>query len=495
MTVLTAYEPLLYSGNGATQSFDVTWPFFTGSLVVTRIVSGVETELTINVDYTVTGGTDGEGKPGLGSVIFGTAPASGTQIRIERDTPLTQGSTWDESDNFPQAVVESGLDKSILIAQEIAGKDWSGPKGDQGDVGPANTLSIGTVTKGDDADASITGAAPSQILNLVLPKGDQGEPGLKPVQVDELSDRDAYDDEDEGFSVLVSDVGDGRAAIYSKNSNASADWSDPAYVTGPSGASDAQDVAYDPTDSGLSATDVQGAVDELGERNTVIDFAINLLPDSGRFGGNAAKGHTLSSYTFPSYLTLYNNTTQSNLGKYISNNNDYGGSAGTLNANIKDLIDKIRDPAWRRYGVEFYVAELTMGNGTQTSPINIEGTNFYYSLFQAFRPRAPSMTFSCYIRALDARVAMQLYPSDRLFKEGVEVFNHMAIDPADGWVHTLCWSEHNPRVTLGYNPPPGLNMFARDGHRYLLACPALMGGVTRVNRDSGVIAGANLWLP
>lgn len=278
MTVLTSYTPLLYSGNGATQLFGVTWPFFSGSLVVTRLVSDVETELTINVDYTVTGGTDGEGKPGLGSVIFGTAPASGTQIRIERDTPLTQGSTWDESDNFPQAVVEAGFDKSILIAQEIAGKDWSGPKGDKGDEGPANTLSIGTVTKGDDADASITGAAPSQILNLVLPKGDQGEPGFKPVQVDELSDRDAYDDEDEGFSILVSDVGDGRAAIYSKNSNASADWSDPAYVTGEqgsSGASAAEDITYDPSASGLSATDVQGAIDELAAGKAPVSVVID----------------------------------------------------------------------------------------------------------------------------------------------------------------------------------------------------------------------------
>lgn len=318
MTVLTDYSPLLYSGNGATQLFEVTWPFFSGSLVVTRLVSDVETELTINVDYTVTGGTDGEGKPGLGSVIFGTAPASGTQIRIERDTPLTQGSTWDESDNFPQAVVEAGFDKSILIAQEIAGKDWSGPKGDKGDEGPANTLSIGTVTKGDDADASITGAAPSQILNLVLPKGDQGEPGFKPVQVDELSDRDAYDDEDEGFSILVSDVGDGRAAIYSKNSNASADWSDPAYVTGEqgsSGASAAEDVSYDNAASGLP-DNVQGAIDELAARPAIppgydqlltsVAYQAMLLADVTNFAVFPAQDRFADSFDDLTYVDVAN---------------------------------------------------------------------------------------------------------------------------------------------------------------------------------------------
>ena len=54
-----------------------------------------------------------------------------------------------------------------------------GPKGDQGSTGPANTLSIGSVVKGDNASASITGEAPNQTLNLVLPKGDQGAKGDK----------------------------------------------------------------------------------------------------------------------------------------------------------------------------------------------------------------------------------------------------------------------------------------------------------------------------
>lgn len=53
------------------------------------------------------------------------------------------------------------------------------------------------------------------------------------VQVDGLADRASYDDRPAGYRVLVSNTGDGRSAIYSKNSAASADWSDPAYITGP----------------------------------------------------------------------------------------------------------------------------------------------------------------------------------------------------------------------------------------------------------------------
>ena len=49
--------------------------------------------------------------------------------------------------------------------------------GPQGPTGPANTLSIGSVTSGETPSATITGSAPAQTLNLVLPKGDQGEAG------------------------------------------------------------------------------------------------------------------------------------------------------------------------------------------------------------------------------------------------------------------------------------------------------------------------------
>lgn len=51
-----------------------------------------------------------------------------------------------------------------------------GEKGDPGDPGPANELTIGTVTAGDTASATITGDAPAQVLDLVLPRGERGTP-------------------------------------------------------------------------------------------------------------------------------------------------------------------------------------------------------------------------------------------------------------------------------------------------------------------------------
>lgn len=76
----------------------------------------------------------------------------------------------------------------------------------------------------------------------LVPKTDLVSGVAYDVQVDLLADRDAYDGQAEGFSVLVANVGDGRAAVYAKASATSGDWSDPAYVTGSAVTLDVTDV-------------------------------------------------------------------------------------------------------------------------------------------------------------------------------------------------------------------------------------------------------------
>ena len=52
-----------------------------------------------------------------------------------------------------------------------------GEKGDKGEKGDPNTLTIGSVSSGTTPSATITGQSPNQTLNLVLPKGDKGDTG------------------------------------------------------------------------------------------------------------------------------------------------------------------------------------------------------------------------------------------------------------------------------------------------------------------------------
>lgn len=69
-----------------------------------------------------------------------------------------------------------------------------GEQGEKGDVGLSNALTIGSVIKGEEAGATIVGEAPNQVLNLILPKGDEGErgePGYTPVRgIDYFTEED-----------------------------------------------------------------------------------------------------------------------------------------------------------------------------------------------------------------------------------------------------------------------------------------------------------------
>lgn len=64
-------------------------------------------------------------------------------------------------------------------------KGTPGAPGSRGPAGPANTLTIGTVSSAEEASASIRGAVPSQVLDLVLPQGPQGLPGVNGIENDE----------------------------------------------------------------------------------------------------------------------------------------------------------------------------------------------------------------------------------------------------------------------------------------------------------------------
>ncbi|QTK78334.1 hypothetical protein AT6N2_C0430 [Agrobacterium tumefaciens] len=55
------------------------------------------------------------------------------------------------------------------------------------------------------------------------------------VAVPNIAGRAAYNGSAAGFRVLVADIGDGRTALYIKNSATSGDWSVPYYITGPVG--------------------------------------------------------------------------------------------------------------------------------------------------------------------------------------------------------------------------------------------------------------------
>lgn len=82
---------------------------------------------------------------------------------------VTNGAKGDKGDKGDQGIQGEKGDQGIQGVQ--------GEKGEKGDKGDPNTLTIGSVSSGTTPSATITGQAPNQTLNLVLPKGDKGDTG------------------------------------------------------------------------------------------------------------------------------------------------------------------------------------------------------------------------------------------------------------------------------------------------------------------------------
>lgn len=115
MTVAALSSTVSYTEDGSTTVFPVPYRFRAASdLVVERIAAaGTIITLTLNIDYTVTGGDTDAG----GSVTL-FAAGSGTRLRVRRETPRAQPMVYNPGDRFPAKSHEGALDRQMLIAQE-----------------------------------------------------------------------------------------------------------------------------------------------------------------------------------------------------------------------------------------------------------------------------------------------------------------------------------------------------------------------------------------
>jgi hypothetical protein len=89
-------------------------------------------------------------------------------------TNITVGEQGPESPQIGDIWIRDDLDPEQVTFWD--GTEWQ-PLGTVGPAGPANDLTIGTVETGefgDPAEVTITGDSPEQVLNFVLPPGEQG---------------------------------------------------------------------------------------------------------------------------------------------------------------------------------------------------------------------------------------------------------------------------------------------------------------------------------
>tara|TARA_S200002703_G_scaffold5754_1_gene6499 strand:- start:11 stop:1396 length:1386 start_codon:yes stop_codon:yes gene_type:complete len=119
MTISTTIVKNSYSGDGSTATFSYTFKVLAESdlTVIIRSALGTETTKTLNTHYTITGVGDASG----GSITFtaGNIPSSTETIVLLRDTTQTQAIDYVANDPFPAESHEEGLDRSVILSQEI----------------------------------------------------------------------------------------------------------------------------------------------------------------------------------------------------------------------------------------------------------------------------------------------------------------------------------------------------------------------------------------
>jgi hypothetical protein len=131
-----------------------------------------------------TGQAGPTGPTGVGSTgptgVGVTGPTGFTGPRVTGPTGAASNVTGPTGSTGPIATGPTGAASTVTGPTGSTGPTATGPTGStgvRGDTGPATTISIGTVSAGAIAAASVTGPPGQQVLGLTLPYGPQGLTG------------------------------------------------------------------------------------------------------------------------------------------------------------------------------------------------------------------------------------------------------------------------------------------------------------------------------
>lgn len=117
MTILATITKQSFSCNGSLREFDFTFPAVSADNIKALILdsSGIETELTVTAQYSVTLNPDGSG----GALTTVATWAAGNTLIVYRETEHTQETEYKNNQAFDQGVLTSDLDKATMMIQEV----------------------------------------------------------------------------------------------------------------------------------------------------------------------------------------------------------------------------------------------------------------------------------------------------------------------------------------------------------------------------------------
>ena len=179
----------------------------------------------------------------------------------------------------------------------------------------------------------------------------------------------------------------------------------------------------------------------LGKARAGRATLLNVLPDSGRFNGNAAN-QTFSgiTYSVPTYFQAVPGGSIASLAKFINNNSDYGGSSGVLDAEVRALLDKVKPAGARRFGPEWFVITATNSSSSLVDSQTISGTAYGLVMTNSGFAAPATYTFAYYVKVKTGSAAIAVANAVRAAVDGVAVTAGTGAAPVvltngDGWKH------------------------------------------------------------
>ncbi|MCU9949867.1 hypothetical protein [Pseudomonas sp. PDM13] len=214
---------------------------------------------------------------------------------------------------------------------------------------------------------------------------------------------------------------------------------------------------------------------------------INLMPDSGRFGGRINPLQPgVTTFAASTFLSPYNGGSHASGGQFFSDNSTNGGAGGALTEPVQALMTAMgRSGSGARYGIEFFVDTYTFGSGTANPAVGSDSVTRYLSTTNLTRALFQAQQYATMVMWIRARTSSFHLQYD-CFKNGVLVAAGTPITVAEGWVHLRLVTQSG----TGYsNSWP--NLCGVPGSSVNIACMAVFGGIVDVGFHTSPLATIN----
>lgn len=222
-------------------------------------------------------------------------------------------------------------------------------------------------------------------------------------------------------------------------------------------------------------------------RSAMLNYGANLFEDAGRFGGSPEpQSNAVTSYTAPTYLSVFNSAAFAAGPKFLNNNTTYGGTAGSLDPKVDALISRLKNSSTRRFGVEFYLLQITAGSGTVIST-TVESVVHYLAFQNSSVPLWQKSTLNFYIYVESGSVAFPFSTTDPLYIDGTRQTAAYRLQNAGGWKQVTWRIDRDPQSYAGFDNTV-FRTYATPGSVFYLALPALIPA--QIPIKAGVMLGS-----